>query len=97
MQNEEKCRDGKDIEQRETSPMWGLFTNPYDTEVIVKATFEETYITSLFNEFTHQKALLCGLCMTDTFVLNVFMGQYYSLLHEYNMKKNYKMQINKYF
>ena len=45
MQNEEKCRDGKDIEQRETSPMWGLFTNTYDTEVIVKATFEETYIT----------------------------------------------------
>ena len=45
MQNEEKCRDGKDKEQRETSPMWGLFTDTYDTEVIVKATFEETYIT----------------------------------------------------
>lgn len=77
--------------------MWGFFTNTYDTEIIVKSTFEETYITSVFSKLTHQKALLCGLCMTDIFVLNVFMGQYYCLLPEYNMKKNYKMQIYKYF
>lgn len=65
MQNEEKCRDSKAKEQRETCPMWGFFTNTYDTEIIVKSTFEETYITSIFNKLMHQKALLCGLCMTD--------------------------------
>lgn len=49
---------GKDKEQREKCPMWGFFRSTNDNRSNCKATFEETYITSIFNEFTDQKGLL---------------------------------------
>lgn len=44
---------------KERSVQCGDFLEAHmTTEAISKATFEETYITSIFNEFTDQKGLL---------------------------------------